>query len=226
MNIEICFCFESVVFAVDTASQLFSCGLETCVWNRYRRLSKCLIHSEEILCSCLLSSVQFSPLTDWVVGGTLGTIHHSEILSQSFLQEVPVSSFCRGKGALLSDVVYPAFPLPTTASPTLQGASRDGFGEVLVACDMPEPCKFPSLDCCQKRFLRTHKEVDLAPHPVVGLMLQVGEADKFPHAFGFECLDPSFRVSKQGPRFTAVAEDGGDKRLVELNPGAAPPDPF
>ena len=46
--------------------------------------------------------------------------------------------------------------------------------------------------------------------PVVGLMLQVGEADKFPHAFGFECLDPSFRVSKQGPRFTTLEE----KRMI------------
>ena len=25
-----------------------------------------------------------------------------------------------------------------------------------------------------------------------------------------------FRISKQGPRFTAVEEDGGDKRLVDL----------
>ena len=25
-----------------------------------------------------------------------------------------------------------------------------------------------------------------------------------------------FRVSKQGPRFTAIEEDGGDKRLVKL----------
>ena len=49
-----------------------------------------------------------------------------------------------------------------------------------MACYMPEPCKFPPLDSCQKRFLWTHKEVDLAPHPVVGLALQVGETEKFP----------------------------------------------
>ena len=35
---------------------------------------------------------------------------------------------------------------------------------------MPEPCKFPSLDSCQKRFLWTHEEADRAPHPVVGLV--------------------------------------------------------
>ena len=36
-------------------------------------------------------------------------------------------------------VVHPAFPMPTTASPTLQGALKDGFGEVVMACDMREP---------------------------------------------------------------------------------------
>ena len=59
------------------------------------------------------------------------------------------------------------------ASPTIQGALKDGFEEAVVVCGMLEPCKFPSLDSCQKRFLWTHKEVDLAPHPVIGLVLQV-----------------------------------------------------
>ena len=61
-----------------------------------------------------------------------------------------------------------------------------------MACDMPESCKFPSLDSCQKRFLWTHKEVDLAPHPVVGLMFQVGDTKKFPKPLSFECQDPFF----------------------------------
>ena len=29
-------------------------------------------------------------------------------------------------------VVHPAFPLPTTASPTLQGALKDGFGGAVM----------------------------------------------------------------------------------------------
>ena len=74
-------------------------------------------------------------------------------------------------------------------SPTLQGALKDVFGEVVVACDMPEPCKFLSLDSRQKRFLWTHKEVDLAPHLVVGLVLQVGNTKKFLRALGFESLN-------------------------------------
>ena len=113
------------------------------------------------------------------------------------------------------DVVHPAFSLPTTASPTLQGAPKDGFGEAVVACDMPEPYKFPSLDSCQTRFLWTHKEADLASRPVVGFMPQVGDTEKFPQALGFESLAPFLTVGKQGPCFTAVDEDVGDKRLAE-----------
>ena len=58
-----------------------------------------------------------------------------------------------------------------------------------MAYDMPEPCKFPSLDSCQKRSLWSHKEIDLTPHPVVGLVLQVGDAEKFPQVLGSESLD-------------------------------------
>ena len=56
-------------------------------------------------------------------------------------------------------------------------------------------------------FLWTHKEVDLSQHPVVGLVLQVGDAEKFPQALGFESLDPFFRLSKQGQYFTVIEEN-------------------
>ena len=81
-----------------------------------------------------------------------------------------------------------------------------------MVCDMPEPCKFPSLGSCQKRFAWTHKGVDLAPHPVVGFVLQAGDAEKFPQALGFEGLDPFLGVSEQGPCFTAIEESGGDRK--------------
>ena len=74
-----------------------------------------------------------------------------------------------------------------------------------MASDMPEPCKSPA---ARRRNLWTHKKVDLAPHPVVGLVFQVGDAEKFPKAFGFESLNPFFRVSEQGPR---VSHRGGQK---------------
>ena len=72
------------------------------------------------------------------------------------------------------------------------------------------------LNSCHKRFLWTHKEVDLAPHPVVGLVL--GDAEKFPQVLGFEGLGPFFspRVSKQDPCFSAIEENGGDKRLAQV----------
>ena len=93
----------------------------------------------------------------------------AEILFQTFLREATVSRFgMKGAGRPLLDVVHPTFPLLTTASPTLQGVLKDDFGEVVVACDMMKQRRFPSLDSCQKRFLWTHKEIGLAPYPVVG----------------------------------------------------------
>ena len=65
----------------------------------------------------------------------------------------------------------------------------DGFEEAVMACDITEPCKFPSLDSWQ-RILWTHRKVDLSLHPVGGIVLQVGDTEKFPHALGFESLDP------------------------------------
>ena len=64
-----------------------------------------------------------------------------DILFQSFLQEAIVSSSGMGRD------------VHSLTSPTLQGARTNGFGEAVVACDMPEPCKFLFLDSCQKRFL-------------------------------------------------------------------------
>ena len=62
------------------------------------------------------------------------------------------------------------------------------------------------------------------------MLVLVEDAEKFPQALGFQSLDPFLTVSKQGPCFTAIEEDGGDKRLVELElaceaDGAASPDP-
>ena len=58
----------------------------------------------------------------------------------------PCEQLWHGQGCPLFVVVHAAFPLPTTASPTLKCALKNGFGEAVVARDMPELCKFPSLD--------------------------------------------------------------------------------
>ena len=83
-------------------------------------------------------------------------------------------------------------PLLTTLLPILQGALKDGFGEAVAACDVPELCTFLSVDSCQRSFSWTHKNVDLALHPVVGFVLQVGDAEKFPQALGFESMNRFF----------------------------------
>ena len=75
-----------------------------------------------------------------------------------------------GQGCPLFDSIHPAFPPPTTTSSILRRAPRNDSGEATVVPDMPEPCKFPSLDSCQKTFLWTSKDADLAPHPVFGLV--------------------------------------------------------
>ena len=114
---------------------------------------------------CLVLSVQFS-LASWPIGSSGGGGHEGRLSRDPlpvFSAGGPCEQFWHGQGCPLFDV-HPAFPLPTTALPTLQSALKDGFGEAVVACNMPEPRKFPSLDSCQRRFLWTDKEVDLATH--------------------------------------------------------------
>ena len=85
-----------------------------------------------------------------------------------------------------------------------------------MACDMSERCEFSVLHSCQKGFLWTYKTVDLAPNPVVALVFQVGDAEKFPRALGFESVDPFLRVSKQISCITAKEKNKGAKRIVHF----------
>ena len=101
----------------------------------------------------------------------------------------------------LFDIVQPAFFLPTTASPTLQDALKDCFREAVVVCDIAKSCKLPSFDSYQKRFLWTHKEVHLAPHSDVGLVLQVEDVEKFPQALGFGKPGLFFQSQQAGSLF-------------------------
>ena len=64
----------------------------------------------------------------------------AEISPQTFLWEAIVSSSSMGRDVHSLTFVRPAFPVPTTASPTFQGTLQDGFAEAVVARDMPEPC--------------------------------------------------------------------------------------
>ena len=57
--------------------------------------------------------------------------------SQDFFPAFSAGGHCKqfwyGQGCSLFDVVRPAFSLPTTASPTLQGALKADFGEAVSA---------------------------------------------------------------------------------------------
>ena len=70
--------------------------------------------------------------------------------------------------------------------PPYRFALKAGFGEGVVARNMPATCQFLSHDSCEKRFLWAHEEVELNPHTVVGLALRAREAEKFPQALGLE----------------------------------------
>ena len=87
---------------------------------------------------------QFSPLTNRVIGGHEGQFSTDPV--SAFSAGGPCEQFWRRQGCPLSYVVHPVFPLPITVSPTLQGALKNKFGEAVMACNMSETCKFPSLD--------------------------------------------------------------------------------
>ena len=65
----------------------------------------------------------------------------AEILFQSFLHEVLVSSSGMGRDVHSLTLSIQHFHCrPCTVSPTLRGALKDGFAEAVAACDMPEQC--------------------------------------------------------------------------------------
>ena len=101
---------------------------------------------------------QFSTLTDWLVGEIIMTEDSAEILFQSFSAGGTCEHIWHGQECSFFDVVHPAFPLRTTAFPTLQGALKDGFGEAVVAFDMPVSCKFKSIVWKNKVLIRVAEQ--------------------------------------------------------------------
>ena len=147
---------------------------------------------------CLASLVQFSPLTDQVIWKTWWLIRQRS--SSSLFCEKPLwavlawirmSTLWHWPSSISSDGSIIIHPPPWCP---------DGFGGVVVVCDMSKLCECPSLDSCQKRFLWSHKEVDLSLHPAAGLR----GVEKFPQALDLKSLDPFLRVSKQGPGLIAI----------------------
>ena len=61
----------------------------------------------------------------------------------------------------------------------------------------------------------THKEVDSAPHPVICLVLQIGDAEKFLQALGLKSLN-LLLSQQEGPCLIATEQGVGDKRLAQF----------
>ena len=141
----------------------------------------------------------------------------------------PCELFWHGQGCSFFHGVHPAFLQQTTASPILQGALKDGVGEAVVACDMPEPCKFPSLGSARRGSRGPTRKLILLRTQSCAQSRRYGEVSscacfRKPGSFFF------YIVSKQGPGFKAIEADKCDKRLLEFEPvckadDVAQPDP-
>ena len=139
-----CISFHNFSRQLSSAFSLCSSGL----------ISALLVRST----AYLFMKVSFSP--DIILRGWLGLKHQLTVPWLSWPSEGHEGRFSRNPLPVFSaggpceqfwhrqeyplfDVVHPAFALPTTASSTLQGAMKNDLGEAVVACNMPEPCKFP-----------------------------------------------------------------------------------
>ena len=106
--------------------------------------------------ACVMSSVQ--SLDQLGYRGDMRA-NSEKILFQSFLKEAIVSSSGMGREVHSLTLSTKHFLCQSWYCPSSKVPWRM-FGEAVVVCD---------IDSCQKRFLWTHKEVDLAPHPVIAL---------------------------------------------------------
>ena len=147
------------------------------------------------------SSVHFSPLIDRVVGGHGGRFSRDSLLV--FSAGGHCEQFWHGQKYPLFNAVHPVFPLPTTASPILQGALKDGFGEAVVACGMPKPCKLGSLDSCRGYFCGLTRELILLCTQSLVLCSKQDMRRRFlGHLILKAWICFLFRVSKQSLYFT------------------------
>ena len=117
------------------------------------------------------------------------------LVSRRWLVSYLLDSDVRRRGSLRIVRRNTAQPIITFPEGRFRGlGGSGGFGEAAVACDMLKPCKFPSRDNCQKRFLWPTKKLILlrAQSLVLCSKFKVGDAKEFPQALGFESLDPIF----------------------------------
>ena len=119
-----------------------------------------------------LELVQFSSVP--IATGPNGDMKDksAEIFFRSFLQEALVRSSGMGKDVhslMLSSSISSADSGVTHLPRCPEGWFSS---EAVVACDMSEPCKFPSLGSCQWRFLWANMKLILLRTQEVGLVRQ------------------------------------------------------
>ena len=112
----------------------------------------------------------------------------AEILFWSFPQEALMSSSGMGKEVHFLMLSIQHFLFRPRSRPPSKVPSR----MVLERLSWRDTCPNHASFCL------VHKEVNFAPHLVGSLVLQVAVAEKFPHALGFESLDPFFQSQQAG----------------------------
>ena len=101
-------------------------------------------------------SIQFSsvPLPNWDAGSHAGRFGRNPLPVFSVWRSIASSSDSgRDAHSLTLSIQYFLFR-PRCRPPPPQGALKDGFEEIVVGRHLPELCECPSLESCQKRFMR------------------------------------------------------------------------
>ena len=93
-------------------------------------------------CITTIQSLKWMGLRESTKWGGGGGQRFSRDCLPDFHAEGHCEQFWHEHGCPLFDGFHPAFPLPTTASPTLQDSLKDGLREGVVAFDMPKPYAF------------------------------------------------------------------------------------
>ena len=135
--------------------------------------------------------IQFKPLTNLIVGGGGMRDNSAEILFPVFFAGGPREQLWHGQGRPLFEALHPAFPLPTTASPTLHSSLKDGFGEALVACGMPDTRHSASNNSNSTSAARdTRQSPHITPVPVNGSKRYFSTRERSPSTPYPGCQNP------------------------------------
>ena len=120
--------------------------------------------------------------------------------------------FCHAQGCPLFDVV-PAFPLPTTTSPTFQGDLKMALERLSWRVTCPNRASFRLLIVARRGSCGLTRKFILLRNQLLVLCSKKEMRRSFQISKAWILF---FRVSEQGPCFTAIVEDGGDKKRVQL----------